>query len=213
MKSERILETGQGSDAAPASLALTLLLSAHGAGAHPFLARRPLSETTRVDLAHALCQLHAGFPSLADHAATDPVADPGARAFIRAVADAFAAERAWLARLVAQAPALPATLGQARCDGAVLTLRRTLATLGASTRAGTAFGATIALANDWRPLRAALGGGAAPGPFGAPDAALLAPLDAQPGVARAVAFGARQLLDQHRALLNLLLAREAERGG
>ena len=178
----------------------------------------------RVDLAdavHALCAVHGAHRSLADQARGHPALDP-ASGWLGEVANGLADERGHLARTVSASGPLPSTPGQAATDNALGVQRHAFQMLARSDRVGVAMGAAVALALDWPAIRAVIDraaeayGLALPVPA-LPDAGetaeVLSRLDDGAGVRRAMLFGARALLDQHRALWNLLEARTRARLG
>ncbi len=103
----------------------------------------------------------------------------------------------------------------------MLAQRHALDMLAVSERRGCAFGAVVALTLDWRTIRAILDIAGdrldiAPLRCNLPDlqetATVLMSLAQDEATKRAIDFGARQLLMQHRGLWDLLGAREASRG-
>jgi hypothetical protein len=202
---------------------LSSLVAAEGSAGHPYLASSALAGDAAIrnlaDIAHFICLLHGRYPGVIDHAAAR-VVHPAARSFIYRAAPGFAAERAYLTRLVVAAGPLPSTLGQSQSEAAVTNQTHALATLAQSERSGTAIGATIALVLDWRPIRrvidiAAQRFGIQVPPLDLPGLsetlAVAAESAETPGVERAMAFGAQQLLVQHRGLWDLLESRESAR--
>jgi hypothetical protein len=203
---------------------LSALLASDGSATHPYSsaarllhgdhALRNLSDTT-----HFLCMLHGRQPGVLDHTA-HRIVQPATRGFIYRAVSAFATERAFLTRLVVAAGPLPSTLGQAQSEAAVSNQTHALATLAQSERNGTAVGAALALVLDWRPIRHVLDAaaqrfGIQPPPLDLPgiDDTLSAARAAAetPAAGRAMAFGAQQLLIQHRGLWDLLESREGAR--
>jgi hypothetical protein len=165
------------------------------------------------DLCHALCAVHGKRPDMIE-GALETAADPVERAWLAAAAEGFADERQYLARLVAAAGPLPSTPGQAECEAAFVGLRHAFGMLARSGRSGCALGAVEALVMEWRVVRPILDRAAdrfhirgatcaMPGAF--------ADIAATPGTERAMAFGAQQLLVQHRGLWDLLESRSAAR--
>ncbi len=202
---------------------LTALVAGNGSAGHSYLGAPALSGEHAVrnlsDIVHFLCMLHGRYPGVIDHAA-HRVVSPSARQFIARAAPGFGAERAFLTRLVVAAGPLPSTLGQAQSEAAVTSQTHALATLAQSERNGTAIGAAIALVLDWRPIRrvldtAAQRFGIQSPPLDLPgvsDTLAVANAAAEtPGAERAMAFGAQQLLVQHRGLWDLLESRESAR--
>ncbi len=171
------------------------------------------------DAAHYLCVLHGRFPGVIDHAAAK-TAHTAAQGWLAAAAEAFAAERSLLTRLAVAAGPLPSTPGQADCEATVLQQRHALEMLSQSERAGCALGAALALALDWRAIRSVLDAAARrvsiePQPCALPSeeetrTVMMIVADTL-AFERAMAFGAQQLLAQHRGLWDLLEARQAAR--
>lgn len=173
------------------------------------------------DAVHALCVIHGAFPGIVDRACTGTL-DPGARDWLEQAATTMSAERALLVRLTAAAGPLPSTPGQAASQAAILGQRHALEMLAQSDRAGCAAGTALAFVLDWAAVRGVLDGCAArmalpaDAPFSeaATEAiAVLRAIVATPSVERAMAFGAQQMLAQHRGLWQLLEARAAARAG
>jgi hypothetical protein len=203
---------------------LTTLLSEHGSSSHPYLGAPRLldgDEAARnlADAVHFLCLGHGRYPGVVDHAA-GRVTHPAARHWILKAATGFAAERAFLTKLVVAAGPLPSTPGQARSEAAVAAQTHALATLAQSERNGTALGAAIALVLDWRRIRRVLDVagqrfGVDPVPLDLPTLGesleIAAASASTPAVERALAFGAQQLLIQQRGLWDLLETREGAR--
>lgn len=198
------------------------LASIDGSASHRLpraLASRQSAMRDLADAAHALCALHGGHPGVIDHAARHN-GQPAAQPWLDAAAHAFAGERAYLAQLTAAAGPLPSTPGQAQSQAAGLAQRHALDMLAQSSRTGCATGAALALALDWLTIRATLDSaaqrfGITPPesllPIAAETATIAASLYDTPGVERAMAFGAQQLLAQHRGLWDLLEARACAR--
>jgi hypothetical protein len=199
-------------EAQPGS-ALARLLAADGTAAHPHAARLAAPRAATRDLSdavHALCAVHGQHPGLFAIAAggTDGVA----RDWLLAAADAFAVERAGLAQLTAAAGPLPSTPGQAETAAALATERHALDMLARSERGGVALGAGVALAADWIAVRGVLERAGERFGVTLPSIALPALAETLAGVPeRAAAFGAQQLLAQHRGLWSLLDARASAR--
>lgn len=171
------------------------------------------------DAVHLLCVVHGAFPGVVDSAlrAAD---DDRLRAWLADAAGQMAAERALLARLTAAVGPRPSTPGQAESEAALLALRQALDLLARSGRAGCAAGTALAFVLDWAAVRHVLDGCVrrtgvpAPAPY-APAAAqaraFLMAQPPQPAAARAMTFGAQQMLAQHRGLWQLLEARAEAR--
>jgi hypothetical protein len=202
---------------------LTQLVDLDGTAAHPH-ARRLLGAQASArdlsDLVHALCALYGHHPGVADHALAR-AAQPAAADWLADVAQGFATERSYLARLVAAAGPLPSTPGQAETEAALAGQRHAMEMLGASDRAGCATGTVVALVLDWQAMRPILDHAAER--FGVPIARMTFPpaadtstmaelLAAAPAASRAMAFGAEQLLAQVRGLWSLMEARASARG-
>lgn len=172
------------------------------------------------DAVHALCVIHGAFPGIVDQAGAGCI-DPVARAWLDRAAGAMAAERALLVRLTAAAGPLPSTPGQAASQAAILGQRNALEMLARSDRLGCATGTAIAFVLDWAAVRGVLDGCAKRMALPAGDdfaahaveaIALLRATQATAPVERAMAFGAQQMLAQHRGLWQLLKARAVARG-
>ncbi|MEJ7927652.1 hypothetical protein WG908_12910 [Sphingobium sp. AN641] len=202
---------------------LDALARADGSAGHGYVAQagsrepgaRPQSIADLADAAYYLCMLHGRHPGVIDHAATRS-ADNGARAWLVQAADAFARERAYLAQVTVAVGPAPSTAGQADCETAVGQQRHALDMLAQSDRRGCAMGAALALALDWQSVRrlldmAALRVGLEPQPCTLPDReetlGVAASIGGDDGIDRAILFGARQLLSQHRGLWDLMQAR------
>lgn len=179
------------------------------------------AEATRsaADMLHHLCTVHGRHPGVIEHAATSVSKKNGAGT-LDAVAQAFAHERDYLARLVVAAGPLPSTPGQAESMGSVVAARHAIDMLGQSEREGVAAGAALALALDWVAVRPVLDAAAARFAIAVPATrlpeiealvALADALCATPASQRAFAFGAQQIAAQHRGLWNLLEARARAR--
>ncbi len=172
------------------------------------------------DAVHLLCTLHGRHPGVIDHAATRTVHD-SARNWILQSVDGFAGERAALAKLVVVVGPLPSTPGQAESESAVNAQRHALEMLAQSDRDGCALGAAATLVLDWSAIRVVLDTIAerlgvqieAPTlPSHAQTLEMIAGVAETPGIERAMAFGAQQILGQHRGLFDLLDARQIARG-
>ncbi len=205
------------------SRVLEALVAADGTEAHAYANRAGasvardslLSLGDLADSAYYLCLLHGRHPGVIDHAATRS-ADNAARAWLIEAADSFATERAYLTQVTVAAGPAPSTAGQADCETTVGQQRHALDMLAQSDRRGCAMGAAMALVLDWRAVRhildmAAIRAGLEPHRCTLPDrTATLEVARAIGGddvVDRAIQFGARQLLNQHRGLWDLLAAR------
>ncbi len=199
------------------------LIAIDGSAAHPHVqmliaaagnpGARPMASLA--DAVHYLCLLHGRFPGVIDHAATRS-ADNAARHWLVQACEAFADERAYLTRVTVALGPVPSTTGQQQCDSAVLQQRHALEMLAQSDRKGCAMGAALTLVLDWGGIRqlldrAALRAGMEPAKCGLPSAAdtmaVLRGIAADDATVRAIQFGARQLVGQHRGLWELMRAR------
>lgn len=203
---------------------LVALVRSDGSGAHPFVQSRDLldgREAARnlADAVHYLASLHGRHPGVIDYAA-NKATHPAARAWLAEAAEAFAQERVALTQLVVAAGPLPSTPGQAESEAAVTQQRHALEMLAQSDRNGTALGAAFALVLDWTPIRAVLDAASArlgihlptPAlPDEASTCAVAAAIAESVAIERALAFGAQQILAQHRGLWDLLDARRDAR--
>lgn len=190
------------------------LLADDGTAAHPYALRLTAPRAATRDLSdavHALCTVHGHHPDLLTIAAAATPAG-AERDWLTLAGIGFAIDRAALAQLVSAAGPLPSTPGHALAATALTTERQTLERLARSERVGVGAGAAAALVRDWHAIRAVLA--VAADRFGVtlslpalPDpTALLATAPE-----RAAAFGAQQLLAQHRGLWSLLEARSSAR--
>lgn len=199
------------------------LLAADGSADHPYVRRLLAPRSPRRDLAdavHALCAVHGGHPGLVDEALARCV-QPDACGWLGEVARGFAEERSGIALLAAAVGPLPSTPGQAESEAALSGVRHAACMLARSDRGGCATGAAAALVGDWVVVRGIMQRAAddftvaLPGstlPPASETATALDTLCGQPAAERAMGFGARQLLAQHRGLWDLLEARAAARG-
>lgn len=171
------------------------------------------------DAIHAFCALHGTSPSMVEHASHAPGAD-ALGVWLRDAAAAFDQERRLLASLTVAIGPTPSTPRHAEAETAINGQRHALATLSGSARAGCALGAALALLLDWHAIRDVLAAAAyrtgvvlLPCDLPARPAitASAQTIAAQPGPARALAFGAEQLILQHRGLWQLLHARAQAR--
>jgi hypothetical protein len=203
-------------------LLLAAIVAEHGSATHPWFASESLlsgPEAARnlADAIHFLCALHGRHPGVVDHAATRTV-DPVGRAWLAAAAEAASQERTLLTRLAVAAGPIPSTPGGGGSEAAIQAQRGALATLAQSDRKGTALGAALAFASDWTPVRRLViepaakrfGIDAWPVPF-TDEEKLRAVADEAEATERALLFGAQQLALQHRALWDLLEARQQAR--
>ncbi len=202
---------------------LEALVAADGTGAHVYAQSAGISATPGgllslsdlADAAYYLCLLHGRHPGVIDHAATRS-AENAAREWLILAADAFARERAYLTQVTVAVGPAPSTTGQADCETVVNQQRHALDMLAQSDRRGCAMGAAMALVLDWRAVRhvldmAAVRAGIEPYSCTLPDRAATLEVARAIGrdeqISRAIHFGARQLLAQHRGLWDLLQAR------
>lgn len=204
--------------------ALRAMIGSDGSRTHRYvhgeeLNRGPFAARNLADAAHYLCLLQGRQPGVIDFAA-DRTAEPGARQWLNAAVNGFGRERVFLAQLTVAAGPQPSTTGHTASESAVLAQRHAIETLAQSERKGCALGAAVALVIDWREIRTVLNAAAAklsvdtPGcqlPDSEESYAMIDRLDGSPALRRAIAFGAEQVLVQHRGLWDLLEAREAAR--
>lgn len=171
--------------------------------------------TSLADAAHYLVLLHGRFPGVIDHAATRS-ADNAARQWLVQACEGFADERAYLTRLSVALGPVPSTSGQNNSDSAVLQQRHALEMLAQSDRRGCAMGAALTLVLDWAGIRlmldrAAMRIGIEPVRWTLPGMsetlAVASAIAVDDAASRAIQFGARQLLGQHRGLWELMHAR------
>jgi hypothetical protein len=214
----RTAETARGTRTGSLLLACT---AENGSATHAYvrgdaLARGHDAARNLADAVHFLAALHGRHPGVVDLAAARTV-DPAGRAWLAAAADAMADERLYLTRLAVAAGPVPSTPGGAGSETAILAQRAALATLARSDRHGCALGAALAFAADWAEIRNILD--AAASRLGVePRLCRLGPAevvrniaDGAAGCERALLFGAQQLALQHRALWDLLEARQQAR--
>lgn len=192
---------------------LRRLVEADGSAAHPHLQRLAAPRAAACDLGdavHALCAVHGHHPDLVAVVAGCHDGE-AARNWLAVAAAGFAAERAALAQLVAAAGPLPSTPGQAETSAALAAERHALEMLAQSERDGVALGAAAALVADWAAVRSVLARAADRFGVELPPSSLPAEPVLVSVPERAVAFGAQQLLAQHRGLWSLLEARSSAR--
>lgn len=209
-------------DVAEAQLAR---VQSEGCGRHPHLSALlesggPNAARDLCDSVHLLCSLHGRHPGMFDLALQRASNGP-AQAWLARASDAFQRERAYLVRLTSAVGPIPSTPGAAETENSLAAQRRALETLALSERPGCALGAATALVGDWWPIRRLLDRAAARigidcPPPSMPDEMSVRDVISEccegPSAQRAIAFGAEQLLLQHRALLDLLEARASARG-
>jgi len=201
---------------------ITALADGDGSARHPMTRRLVEPQTPARDIADAvlaLCMLHGRQPGVIDHVAIRNKI-PAAQGWIEVAVEAFAIERALLARLASAAGPLPSTPGQAESEAAIIAQHRALDMLAQSDRAGCAMGAAVALVLEWETVRRVLDAAAhrlglvpqaSRMPSAVETATIVAAAGESPAVERAMAFGVQQLLAQHHGLWNLLEARASAR--
>jgi hypothetical protein len=196
---------------------LVACVADHGSATHPYYTSPALSNGANLaDAIHFLCALHGRHPGVVDLAATR-IVDPAGRAWLASAAEGAAAERGLLTRLAVAAGPIPSTPGGGGSEGAIQAQRAALATLAQSDRKGCALGAALALAADWVAVRTVIEAAAkrlgleVPAAGLGDEARLRAVADEAAQVERALLFGAQQLALQHRALWDLLEARQQAR--
>jgi len=205
--------------------AIEALFATDGGKSHPYMAGHIFAggrETGRdlADAVHFVAQLHGYQPGVIALAEERP-AERGVRTWLRVAIEAFREERAYLTQVVVAAGPMPSTAGQAESEAAVAQARHAIEMLARSERNGCAIGAAMALVLDWRPIRAVIDAtaqrfGVALAPPALPSTRQTLRLIEEAGsasVARAMTFGAQQLLAQHRGLWDLLEARARARIG
>ena len=220
MANKAVVE-GERASVAQAQLAR---FAADGSSTHPHLAALTTATGASAsrdlaDAVHLLCAVHGRHPGLTDLAL---VACPAgeARDWLRDAADAFDRERLYLVRLTSAIGPMPSTPGAMQTENALLAQRHAIETLAKSERRGCALGAASAVVQDWRSLRPLLDHAADRSGIECPACTM--PSDDSLGTAivagtdgaaseRGLAFGAEQLLLQHRGLLDLMEARAGAR--
>lgn len=180
----------------------------------------PDSARNLADAVHLLCSLHGDHPGLIELVLNR--SSGAEQKWLSRAADAFERERLYLVRLTAAVGPLPSTPGAAETEAGLLTQRHALEILASSERRGCALGAACALVGDWWPVRRVLDRAASraglepPAPSLPDEASVIEVIESSsdtPASTRALAFGAEQLLLQHRALFDLLEARAEAREG
>jgi hypothetical protein len=208
----------------PAIDTLLSLVSVEGTAAHRYpvseaMMRGPEAARNVADAIHYFCLLHGRSPGVVDHALARTT-DEAQRKILVMLADRFADERAFLAKLVVAVGPLPSTPGQANTETAVLAQHHAIDMLAQSDRAGCALGATVAVLTDWLAIRAVLNHAAERLSVETPDLALpnitkmrtlIGDLTMTPGMERALVFGGQQIVAQHHGLWDLLEARSIAR--
>ena len=171
------------------------------------------------DSIHLLCGLHGRHPSVVELALSQAGKGP-AKEWLARAAEGFERERLSLVRLTSAVGPLPSTPGAAETDATLNAQRNALEILATSERRGCSLGAAVALVGDWWPVRRLLDRAASragidsPAPALPDEASIVAAIEAAsdtPASERALAFGAEQLLLQHRGLFDLLEARAEAR--
>lgn len=171
------------------------------------------------DTVHSLCVLYGRAAGLIDSASLRVNVAEERDYLIRALTG-WEGERAVLAQLAVAVGPLPSTPDQTADHTAILAQADALAVLATSERNGVALGSAAALVVDWHGVRPLLNRAAerfgtivsrCTLPSDIETLAMLAGQAADPGMARAIRFGARQLLRQHDALIDRLESRSARR--
>lgn len=215
------LHSGTTRDTADALLALVRVegTASHRHSTAEALVKGPEAARNVADVVHLLCLLHGRHPGAVDHAVFR-ASDAATKAFLTETAEAFAEERALLAKLVVAVGPQPSTPGQAESESAVLAQHHAIDMLAQSERDGCALGAAMAIVADWVAMRTVLDAIAKRvsvdvQPSKLPDAdAIAAAIRAAStgaGMERAMLFGAQQIIAQHRGLWDLLEARAIAR--
>lgn len=196
-----------------------------GCARHPHIAALvgaagPHAARDLADAVHLLCNIHGRHPGMIEIALSLCPKGP-AQAWLNRAAEAFERERLYLVRLTSAVGPMPSTPGAAETENVLSSQRNALETLARSERKGCALGAATALVGDWWPIRRMLDRAAmragldCPAPSLPDEASIVEVIGASSeGVAndRALAFGAEQLLLQHRGLFDLLEVRASARG-
>jgi hypothetical protein len=171
------------------------------------------------DAIHAFCALHGASPSIVERATRAPGSE-SLRDWLEQASAAFDQERRLLAALTAAIGPIPSTPRHAEVEATINGQRHALAILASSDRAGCALGAALALLLDWHAVRDVLAAAAyrsgvvarhSEMPERSSIVASASMIAAQPASGRALAFGAQQLVLQHRGLWRLLSARAEAR--
>ena len=205
--------------------ALLACVAENGSGSHDYplseeLLKGPHAARNLADVVHFLCMLHGRQPGVIDHA-SNRSADPASRAWFNAAIQQFGIERAILTRLAVAVGPIPSTAGAGDTESAVIGQRHAIEMLAQSERNGCALGAALAVALDWRHVRAVLDTAALRFGTEVPPYTLGEPTSIRetaeavataPSVERAILFGAEQISIQHRGLWDLLEARAQARG-
>jgi hypothetical protein len=199
-------------------------VAGEGCARHPHIhalleATGPHSARDLADAVHLLCSLHGRYPGLIA-LALERSSKGQPFDWLQRAADGFERERLYLVRLTSAVGPVPSTPGSAETEASLVAARHALETLARSERNGCALGAATALVGDWWPIRRLLDRAAArvgtepPAPSLPDEASIVSVIDSvaeNAAGARALAFGAEQLLLQHRALFDLIEARASAR--
>ena len=200
------------------------LVASHGTGSHDYIHSEKLryganAIRNMADAVYFLCLLHGRHPGVIDYAASK-ILDSDIKAWLERAAESFVSERAYLSQIVSVAGPLPSTPDQTRCEAAISGKRRVLNMLASSERRGCAVGAAVALIFEWRTMRILLDSNAQKIEIDPPTCTLPSLSEAarivngyadDSSTERALLFGARQLVDQHSGLWDLMKAREEAR--
>ncbi len=200
-------------------------IASEGCVRHPHVsalldAAGPHSARDFADAVHQLCALHGRYPGLIE-LALERCPKGAAATWLAGAAESFERERLYLVRLTSAVGPIPSTPGATETESCLLSARHALETLATSERNGCSLGAATALIGDWWPVRRLLDRAAtragieAPAPSLPDERSVIAIIDSvaeNHAAARALSFGAEQLLLQHRALFDLLEARAEARG-
>lgn len=192
----------------------------HGSYSAPYMAKiscdfNVLDTSDVADIAHFLCVLHGRHPGVVDHASGKTTEIEARDWFVEAM-DGFASERAFLTKLTVSAGPISGVSANDQSNATLMGQRKALEMLSQSDRNGCAIGASLALVLDWQAIRPVLEQIALkldveprqwPLPSVEKTEALNAQLSQSSAMARAVNFGADQVLSQHRGLWQLLEAR------
>ena len=211
----------------PASVAGAHLarVATSGCARHPHIAALiestgPNAARDLADAVHLLCSIHGRHPGMIE-VALSLCPKGAAQAWLTRAAEGFERERLYLLRLTAAVGPMPSTPGAAETENVLSSQRNALETLARSERKGCALGAATALVGEWWPIRRMLDRAAmragldCPAPSLPDESSIVEVIGASSeGVAsdRALAFGAEQLLLQHRGLFDLLEVRASARG-
>lgn len=196
----------------------------HGSYSSPYMAKinsnfAILDTADVADIAHFLCVLHGRHPGVVDHA-SGKTAEVEARDWFVKAMDGFASERAFLTKLTVSAGPISGVSANDQSNATLMGQRKALELLSQSDRTGCALGASLALVLDWQSIRPVLEQIALkldveprqwPLPSLETTEALYAQQCQSSAMARAINFGADQVLSQHRGLWQLLEARRSAR--